>query len=127
MASIFFVERWIPFLSRPSDMIKPGKRDIKHLMLITGPELASLQALTVHMSESFGLDARIDKYRGKRPIGLYQWDLDCLIGAVETGIREIQTKGQAGYGSYGTSDLDSLHRLLQRLKDAETSHGERNL
>ncbi|MBF0132760.1 MAG: hypothetical protein HQL75_09270 [Magnetococcales bacterium] len=104
------------------EMIKPGKRDVKHLIRITGPELTSLQALTVDMSECFGLDSRIGKYQGKRPIGLYQWDLDCLIGAIEMGIKDIQTKGQAGYGRYGTSDKDSLNRLLQRLQSAYTSH-----
>lgn len=103
-------------------MIKPGKKDIKHFMLITGQELTSLQALTFHMAESYGLDSRIDRYQGKRPIGLYQWDLECLIMAVELGIDDIKTTGQAGYGSYGTSDLDSLNRLLQRLKDKETAH-----
>ena len=40
-------------------MIKPGKRDIKHLILITGQELTSLQALTGYMAESYGLDDRI--------------------------------------------------------------------
>ena len=35
------------------------------------------------MAESYGLDARIDKYRGKRPIGLYRWDLDCLLDVLE--------------------------------------------
>ena len=69
-------------------MIKPGKRDVKHLMLITGQELTSLQVLTFYMSECFGLDRRISKYQGKRPIGLYQWDLDCLIGAIEMGIKD---------------------------------------
>ena len=103
-------------------MIKPGKRDFKHLILITGSELTSLQALTGYMAESFGLDTRIDKYQGKRPIGLYQWDLDCLIGAIELGIRDIKSNGKAGYRNYATSDLDSLNRLLQRLKDEETSH-----
>ncbi|MEO5379088.1 MAG: hypothetical protein H7832_15105 [Magnetococcus sp. DMHC-6] len=72
-------------------------------MLITGQELTSLQALTFHMAESYGLDSRIDRYQGK-------------------GIDDIKTTGQAGYGSYGTSDMDSLNRLLQRLKDEETAH-----
>lgn len=103
-------------------MIKPGKKDIKRLMLITGPELTSLQALTFHMAECYGLDTRIGNYRGKRPIGLYGWDLDCLIMAVESGIDDIKTKGKAGYGSYATSDMDSLNHLLQRLKDEYTAY-----
>ena len=30
------------------------------------------------MAESFGLDGRIANMTGKREIGCYSWDLDCL-------------------------------------------------
>lgn len=30
------------------------------------------------MTESFGLDRRIENCQGKGPIDLYRWDLDCL-------------------------------------------------
>jgi hypothetical protein len=34
------------------------------------------------MAEAFGLDMRIAKLTGKRKIGFYQWDLDCLEAVV---------------------------------------------
>ena len=103
-------------------MIKPGKRDIKHLILITGQELTSLQALTGYMAESYGLDDRIYKYKGKRPIGLYRWDLECLIMAIEEGIKDIKTNEKDGLDIDEATDLASLNSLLQRLNDEETSH-----
>ena len=38
------------------------------------------------MAEAFGLDRRIDKYRGKRPIGFYRWDMDCLIDVLDIAL-----------------------------------------
>ena len=60
--------------------MKPGKNDRKHQVLITGAELLELQRLD--MPESLGLDRRIERYRGKRPIGLYRWDLECLLATL---------------------------------------------
>ena len=34
------------------------------------------------MAESFGLDRRIDNLTGKRKVGFYSWDLDCLENVV---------------------------------------------
>ena len=45
--------------------MKPGKRDIKVSILITGQELDELQKHTWSMAESFGLDRRIDNYMTK--------------------------------------------------------------
>lgn len=52
--------------------MKPGSRDIKVKMLITGEELDELQGHTWSMAEAFGLDRRIDRYGGKRPIAFYR-------------------------------------------------------
>ena len=46
-------------------MLKPGKHDIKVNILIAGEELEELQKHTWSMAESFGLDDRIDNYKGK--------------------------------------------------------------
>ena len=59
--------------------MRPGKKDIRVDVLITGDELAALQQHTCLMVEAYGLDGRIRRYRGTRPIGLYRWDLDCLL------------------------------------------------
>ncbi len=53
-------------------MIKPGSRDIKVNILITGEELDELQKHTWSMVEAFGLDRRIEQYKGKKPIGFYR-------------------------------------------------------
>ena len=79
--------------------IKPGKRDYKSIILITGQELESLQEITYMMSECFGLDDRIMKYKGMKPIGLYSWDLECLEMAVEEGIKDLEkTAGNPSTG-----------------------------
>ena len=60
--------------------MKPGSGDKQYRILITGRELEELKKFTWSMAEAFGLDRRIEKYQGKRPIGFYRWDLDCLEG-----------------------------------------------
>ena len=59
-------------------MIKPGKNDIKIYIKFETEELELLQENTWQMAESFGLDRRIDNLTGKRKVGFYSWDLDCL-------------------------------------------------
>ena len=34
------------------------------------------------MAESFGLDRRIEEYRGRRPLGLYRWPWHYRAGAI---------------------------------------------
>ncbi len=60
--------------------MKPGKKDRKHQVLISGGELRELKRLD--MPESLGLDRRIERYQGARPIGLYRWDLECLLATL---------------------------------------------
>ena len=64
--------------------MRPGRHDIRHQVHITGAELYKLQRHTVLMAESFGLDRRIDEYRGTRPLGLYRSDLECLLDVLGT-------------------------------------------
>ena len=68
---------------QPPDMIKPGSKDEKVSLLIAGEELTELKRITWLMSESFGLDTRIENYQGKRPIGFYSWDLECLLAVID--------------------------------------------
>ena len=58
--------------------MKPGKNDIKAEIKFEIDELKMLQENTWQMAESFGLDRRIDNLTGKREVGFYRWDLDCL-------------------------------------------------
>ena len=79
--------------------MKPGKRDIKVKILITGEELAELKRHIVLMAESYGLDSRIEKYKGQRPIGLYQWDMECLIEVMDIADdpKEYPDRTSSGY------------------------------
>ncbi len=58
--------------------MKPGKNDIKAEVKFEIDELELLQENTWQMAESFGLDRRIANMTGKREVGFYSWDLDCL-------------------------------------------------
>ena len=58
--------------------MKAGPKDKQYKILITGQELEELKRFTWSMVEVFGLDNKIEKYKGKRPICFYSWDLDCV-------------------------------------------------
>ncbi len=91
--------------------MKPGSKDIKLQILITGKELSELQRHTWQMAEAFGLDRRIENYQGKRPIGLYSWDLDCLLAVIDYTLddsKQYPDKNESGY--------IALKSLFERLK-----------
>ena len=64
-------------------MVKPGSKDHKASILINGLELDELQRFDWMMAESFGLDRRIADYKGTRPIGLWRWDIECLVEVID--------------------------------------------
>ena len=91
--------------------MKLGSKDIKINLLISAEELSELKRHTGIMVEAFGLDSRIERYKGKRPIGFYQWDLDCLIDVIDIALddpKEYPNKKQSGYRA--------LKQLSQRLQ-----------
>jgi hypothetical protein len=51
--------------------MKPGARDHRHRLLI-GDELRELKRHTGSMAEAFGLDRKIDNYKGTRPLGCFE-------------------------------------------------------
>jgi hypothetical protein len=92
--------------------MKPGKNDRKHAVLIAGAELRELQQLD--MPESLGLDRRIERYRGTRPIGLYRWDLECVLATLS-----LVVDGRDPFVSpKGMVTLKALHDRLQAVYDA---------
>ncbi len=92
--------------------MRPGKNDRKHQVLITGAELRELQQLD--MAESFGLDRRIERYEGKRPIGLYRWDLECLLATLS-----LASDGRDPFvPPKGRVTLKRLHDRLRAMYDA---------
>ena len=101
-------------------MVKPGKNDRKHYLLIRGAELDELQRFTGMMAESFGLDGRIDRYVGKRPIGLYRWDLECLLEVCEAALTDREA-----YPAYDTSAYWAMQSLCNRLRqEYEAAYGK---
>ena len=91
--------------------MKPGKNDIPVKVKISGLQLEELQAHTWHMAESFGLDRRIENYKGTRPITLYRWDLECVLDTLDFVLkdeREYPDKEEEGY-----VQLQELHIHLK--------------
>lgn len=91
--------------------MKPGSKDIKLEILISGEELSELQRHSCHMVEAFGLDRRIDNYKGKRPIGLYSWDFDCILAVIEDALND-----PTEYPDNEDQGYKSLKTLFDRLK-----------
>jgi hypothetical protein len=91
--------------------MKPGKRDKKYSILITGLELEELQYFTGWMAESFGLDSRIAAYKGKRPIGLYRWDLECLQDVIGMALKDAEE-----YPDHSDPGYVALRGLYERVR-----------
>jgi hypothetical protein len=91
--------------------MKPGSRDVKHTILIGGLELEELQRHTWRMAESFGLDGRIADYRGKRPIGLYRWDIECLQDVISLALKDPDE-----YSDHSTPGYAALRGLYERVR-----------
>jgi len=85
-------------------------------MLIAGEELTELQRHTWQMAEAFGMDSRIERYQGKRPIGLWRWDMDCLIAVVATALDD-----PTEYPSKDSPGWVALRGLHERLLSAYRS------
>jgi hypothetical protein len=71
------------------------------------------------MAESFGLDRRIENYQGTRPLGLYQWDWECLLDVLEIALADTQA-----YPSQKSGHYLALQNLYRRLKDEYRVHYE---
>jgi hypothetical protein len=62
------------------------------------------------MAEAFGLDRRIEAYSGKRPIGLYRWDLDCLLAVMDLALKDLRAYPEKN------------HHLMRRSNDCMTGY-----
>jgi len=71
------------------------------------------------MCEAFGLDRRIENYKGARQISLYSWDLDYIIDVLWSPFndeKEYPDKKDEGYSL--------LHELYVYLQNAhKETHG----
>lgn len=91
--------------------MKPGKNDIPVKIKISGIQLEELQKHTWQMCEAFGLDRKIENYKGTRAISFYSWDLDCIIDVLSMVLDdEYPDKEDEGF--------KKLNELYVNLKDA---------
>ena len=95
-------------------MIKPGSKDRKASILITGTELDKLQRLVWMMAESFGLHRRIANYQGVRPIGLYRWDIECLVDVINSVLNDPEY-----YPTQDSPEYLAIKYLRDRLQVEE--------
>ena len=103
-------ERNSPLRNKGHD--KTRKTHIKVNILITGEELDELKKHIWQMAETFGLDNRLIRYQGKRPIGLYQWDLESLIDILSMVLNDPKE-----YPSKNSPEYHALNKLYIRLKN----------
>lgn len=92
--------------------MKPGKNDIPIKVKISGIQLIELQKHSWHMIEAYGLDTRVENYKGIRPISFYSWDLDCILDVLDMVLndkKEYPNKNDEGY--------IKLHELYFHLKN----------
>jgi hypothetical protein len=104
--------------------MKPLPGDHRHKLLISGDELRELQKHTYRMAEAFGLDRKIENYRGTRPITLYRWDLECLMDVIVLALKD-----EKDYPDHASLEYQALQRLGERLHqeyDAVYGHEKRS-
>lgn len=80
--------------------MKPGKNDIPIERKISGRQLEELQKHTWQMCEAFGLDRKIENYKGTGYISFYRWDLDCILDVLDAVLndeKEYPDKKDEGY------------------------------
>ena len=92
-------------------MVKPGSKERKANILINGLELKELQCFDWMMAESFGLDRRIANYKGTYPIGLWRWDLECLVDVIDAVLDDPEL-----YPSKGSPGYQAIKALRDRLQ-----------
>ena len=95
--------------------MKPGSGDKQYRILISGRELEELKRFTWSMAEAFGLDRRIESYQGKRPIGFYRWDLDCLEDVIDLALDDDREYPRKSGPSY-----EAMKQLADRIKQLRT-------
>ena len=101
--------------------MKPGKNDIPVKVKIFGGQLSELQKHTYEMCEAFGLDRKIENYKGTRAISLYRWDLDCILDVISSALEDKNE-----YPDCSSEGYQLLSELFKALKgEYENLYGSR--
>jgi hypothetical protein len=72
------------------------------------------------MAEAFGLDRKIENYKGTRALTLYRWDLDCLMDVIDQALRREPDRRDRSAPDY--SALKSLSERLRQEYDTVYGH-----
>jgi len=100
--------------------MKPRPQDHRHKLRISGQDLRELKRHSCMMVEAFGLDRKIERYAGMRPITLYRWDLECLIDVIVCSLRDKRE-----YPDESSPEYQVLAKLGERLQqEYKTVYGE---
>jgi hypothetical protein len=71
------------------------------------------------LPESLGLERRVEQYQGKRPIGLYRWDLECLLDTLS-----LEMTDRPWHLRPRKRDVAPLQSLYERLrKEYDVAYG----
>ena len=97
--------------------MKPCSGDIRNKILLTGDELRQLKRHTASMAEAFGLDRKIEAYKGSRPITLYRWDLECLMDVIDCDLGDPRE-----YPDKTSPEYLALISLGERLREEYDRH-----
>src|ERR1022692_2459613 len=95
--------------------MKPLPGDYRHKLLISGDELEELKKHTYSMVEAFGLDRKIEKYMGTRPITLYRWDLECLMNVIDLALKDERDYAFSGTAPGKSGPCEAVHKLSPNL------------
>jgi hypothetical protein len=87
--------------------MRPGKKDKRYYILIAGEELVELKKYTWAMAEAYGLDMRLARYKGKKPIGFWAWDLDCLEAVLDGALRD--------YANSNSPEHQAMKSLMSKI------------
>ena len=72
------------------------------------------------LAEAFGLDGKIEKHKGTRPITQYRWDLDCLMDVIDFALED-----EEDYPDKSAPEFQALKRLGERLhKEYDDIYGD---
>jgi hypothetical protein len=97
--------------------MKPCPGDIRHKLLIGGDELRELKRHAPTITEAFGLDRKIERYKGTRPLTLFRWDIECLMDMIE---HELADRKE--YPDRAAPEFLALKSVGQRLRQEYDHH-----
>ena len=90
--------------------MKIPKNEFPAKVKISGLQLEELQKQTYQMSEAFGLDRKIENYKGTRQISLYRWDLECILDVLSSTLKD-----KAEYPDINDIKYTELKKLYDNL------------